>query len=359
MSLQISHIPGIESAFVKTSRLRTHVLCSGSTDGIPVLFLHGNLASSTFWEETMLSLSQEYRSVAADMRGYGLSDTAMRIDATRGFADWVDDAVALADALEWQKFHVVAHSLGGCVAWGMIARYCERIASATLVATGPPCGFGGAGGIGGQLNYADGAGSGAGLALQSLVDCLIAGKPGDESEMFSPRGVMNRLYWKPPFRSNREEELVTAMLQVHLGENQFPGDARSSPNWPGFAPGVYGPINAMSPLYNQWVLPELLKAERKPALLWIHGSDDAVISDRSPSDPGTQGQLGIRGGWPGEEEFPPQPVLSQVTHAVDQYAQHGGVVNRRLMDNVGHSPFLENPVEFQQALVTQLSRNSA
>lgn len=358
MSTPQSHLPGIESSFIETSRLRTHVLASGPSGGEPVLFLHGNLASSTFWEETMLTLPRRFRSIAPDLRGYGLTDPAARLDATRGVGEWVDDATALADACGWQRFHVAAHSLGGCVTWGMIARHGNRIASATLVAPGPPCGFGGARGASGELNYADGAGSGGGLALQPLVERLRSGEPGDASETFSPRGVINRLYWKPPFHPPREDDFVAAMMQVHLGDDRFPGDSRHSPHWPGFAPGVRGPINAMSPLYNQWVLPELVQAECKPDLLWVYGADDAIIVDNSLSDPGAQGQLGLRSDWPGVDEFPPQPLLTQVTHALEQYERHGGVVRRLIMDDVGHTPYLERPVEFQQALANHLSQRA-
>ena len=357
MSTPNSHLPGIESAFMRTSRLRMHILSSGPVDGHPVLFLHGNLATSTFWEETLLTLPTHFRAVAPDMRGCGLTDPAASIDATRGFAEWVDDAVALADAFDWQRFHVVAHSLGGCVTWRIIAQQCERIASATLVAPGPPCGFGGAREASGELNHEDGAGSGAGLALRPLVDYLKAGEPGEASEMFSPRGVINRLYWKPPFHPPREDALVAAMLQIHLDDDWFPGDSRQSPHWPGFAPGVHGPINAMSPLYNQWVLPQFVEAAIKPDLLWVYGVDDAVICNTSPSDAGTQGKLGLRSGWPGDEVFPPQPLLQQVKYALDQYEQHGGVVERLVMADVGHSPFLERSGEFQQALAHHLLQN--
>ena len=50
------------------------MLTSGPQDGEPVLFLHGNLSSSTFWEETMLALPNRFRAVAPDQRCYGLSD---------------------------------------------------------------------------------------------------------------------------------------------------------------------------------------------------------------------------------------------------------------------------------------------
>jgi pimeloyl-ACP methyl ester carboxylesterase len=169
---------------------------------------------------------------------------------------------------------------------------------------------------------------------------------------------MNRLCWQPPFRPAREEQLLTAMLQVHLGEGRFPGDALSSPHWPGFAPGQFGPINAISPRYNGWVLPQLLQAAGKPRLLWIHGDVDPIVCDASPSDPGTQGKLGFREGWPGPHVFPPQPLLQQVQFAVDQYHRRGGSTQQIVLPDVGHTPYLEQAVPFQSALIDHLNARS-
>ena len=354
MNDPINHLPGIWGSRVSSSRLTMQVLFAGPEQGEPVLFLHGNLSAATFWEETMLALPPRFRAVAPDQRGFGLSDPAALIDAARGVAVWADDAAALANCLGWQRFHFVGHSLGACVGWSLLATHAERLLSATLVAPGPPCGFPGARGERGQLNHADGAGSGAGLTNPRLVEKLISGERDVSDQLFSPRAVMNRAFWKPPFRPQREEELLTAMLQVHLGAQRFPGDLTTSPHWPGFAPGRFGPINALSPKYNQGVLEQLIAAPHKPPLLWIQGSDDAIVADDSLSDPGQQGQLGMRPDWPGSDVFPPQPILRQVKFALDQYEQHGGTVQRVTLVETGHTPYLERPSEFQSALLEQL-----
>ena len=354
----IQHLPGIQATDQVTPRLRTRLLHCGPRNGDLVLFLHGNLASSTFWEETMLAISSRYRAVACDLRGYGMSDQAARIDATQGYRVWVEDAIALVDTLGYERFHVVGHSLGGCVVWGLLARAASRILSATLFAPGPPCGFGGAQGLPGKLNFEDGAGSGAGLVQPQLVERIATGEREISHPLLSPRAALNRLCWRPPFRPPREEQLLTGMLQIHLGDDAFPGDTRSSEHWPGFAPGRWGPINAISPRFNQWVLPGLLSSHAKPPLLWVHGKDDAIISDTSFSDAGQQGLLGFRPGWPGSDVFPPQPYLRQVEYAVQQYAQACGEVDELLMTDVGHTPFLERPAESQQTLLSHLSRSA-
>lgn len=307
----------------------------------------------------MLALPPRFGGWAVDQRGYGLSDRHARIDATSGFGDWANDVIALADALGWKKFHLVAHSLGGCVAWAVIGGHAERLRSVTLVAPGPPCGFGGARGPRGELNFDDGAGSGAALVHAELTRRIASGEREIVHELFSPRAMMNRLYWKPPFRPSREEDLLTAMLQVHLGPQQFPGDWAPSPHWPGLAPGKFGPINAIAPRYNQWVLPQLLSAEPKPPLLWIYGSADVIIADNSVSDAGAQGQLGLRPDWPGELVFPAQPYLSQVAYALDGYEQSGGIVRRCVLTDVGHTPYLERPEQFNAALTQHLQDSTS
>lgn len=66
MNDPIAHLAGIESTMLETSRLQVHLLSSGPAAGEPVLFLHGNLSSSTFWEEVMLTLPDRFRAVAPD-----------------------------------------------------------------------------------------------------------------------------------------------------------------------------------------------------------------------------------------------------------------------------------------------------
>jgi pimeloyl-ACP methyl ester carboxylesterase len=354
MNSTIDHLPGIDCTRIRTARIETQVLTHGPEDGEPVLFLHGNLASGTFWEETLLSLPEQFRAVAPDQRGYGQAERAGLIDATRGMGDWADDAIALANHFGWHDFHVVGHSLGGCVAWALLAQEPRRLRSVTLVAPGPPCGFPGAHALRGELNHPDGAGSGAGLVNPVFLQKLQEGDRGDVDRFFSPRTVMNRIYWKPPFRHAREEQLLSAMLQVHLGEQQFPGDFTASPHWPGFAPGRFGPTNALSPLYNQETLAHLLANPTKPRLLWVYGNDDAVISDASTSDPGQHGKLGLLRDWPGPEIFPPQPIESQVIFALDQYEQAGGSVRRLTLADTGHTPYLERPTEVHGALAEHL-----
>jgi len=124
-------IPGITAETVTTDRLSTRVLFSGPEDGIPVLFIHGNFSSATWWEETMVSLPPEYRAIAPDLRGFGGSDPAVKVNAQIGMRDFVEDAIALMNQLGYDRFHLVGNSLGGLVVWWMMADESERLISVT------------------------------------------------------------------------------------------------------------------------------------------------------------------------------------------------------------------------------------
>ena len=346
----MEHLPGIRAKKIQTQYLNIHYLDTENR-GTSVLCLHGNASSSTFWEEAMLALPESYRGLAPDLRGYGLTDPHALVDATQGVGQWVDDLWAFLDALDIDRFHLLGHSMGGMVGWGVLAdpRFAGRILSATLVAPGPPCGFGGLQSERGLPNNVDYSGSGAGLVHPEFARMIASGERSLSDPLISPRAVMNRLFWKPPFQPSREEVLLTAVLQVHCGEQQFPGDVLKSDHWPFFAPGKYGPANAMSGCYNVDLWDRLMANSSKPPLLIVFGEDDPIISDQSPGDPAILGKLGVLPGWPGESTYPPQPFLTQVKTAFREYGNQDVETNWLTIPDCGHTPYLEKPEVFNQA----------
>ena len=341
MMADISHLEGISASFVSTGRLRTRLLTAGNPDNDPILFLHGNASSSTIWEELMLRLSDDYYCLAPDLRGFGKADDDKIIDARRGMGDWVDDIAALAGELGLESYHLVGHSLGGFVCWGVLASNASQLRTATLIAPGPPMGFGGVSGEEGAPNNPDYSGSGGGIVVEEFARRIREGDRSTDDPLYSPRNTMNRLFWKNGYRADREEDFLTALLQIHTGEKRYPGDYMQSEYWPGVAPGRYGPVNALSPKYNRDILQKLWQSDLKPPLLWIQGEDDQIISDTSFSDPGYQGKMELRQGWPGEEIFPPQPMVSQIRYALRGYERRGGKVRREIVADCGHTPFVE------------------
>ncbi|NQT61813.1 MAG: alpha/beta hydrolase [Candidatus Marinimicrobia bacterium] len=341
---EIKHLEGMSSYMIQTDRLNTHLLMSGSTKGTPVIFLHGNFTAATYWEENMVNLPEEFWAIAPDLRGYGWSEDKA-IDATRGFSDWSDDLQALYLALNIEKAHIVGWSLGGGVVYRFMADHPEMVLSATLVSPVSPYGFGGSKGLGGTSCYEDYAGSGGGVVNPEFIQLIKAGDKGVESQN-SPRNVINGFYFKPPFKAAREEEFLTASLKQSTGDDRYPGDFVASENWPNVAPGVWGPINAGAPKYVADDAQALINLPVKPPILWVRGSDDMIVSDISLFDFGALGQLGYVPGWPGDEVFPPQPMVGQTRNALEQYAAHGGTFTEVVMENTAHAPQIEKPDEF-------------
>lgn len=355
--MSVPTLPGITAKTITSECLSTRVLFAGPDGGVPVLFVHGNASSATFWEEVMLALPAGFRGIAPDLRGYGGAYPEQKIDATRGMRDFSDDLRALLDTLEIERTHVVGHSLGGAVIWQMMMDYPERLLTVTQVNPGSPFGFGGSKGLDGQPTMPDYAGSGGGVVNPDFPRLMAEGDRGTDNPQASPRVVMNSFYWKPPFVPAREEDLLSSLLSEHVGPEQYPGDFVPSENWPHVAPGVWGPINAMSPKYAA-PIERLYAAEPKPPVLWVRGSDDQIVSDTSLFDIGTLGMLGAIPGYPGEDVYPPQPMVSQVRAVLEQYAAAGGTFREEVIADTGHTPYIERPDVFNALLHAHLQRGA-
>ncbi len=343
-------LPGITSKMIDTPRIKTHVLFSGGESGTPVLFLHGNAASATYWEEIMLKLPAGFRGIAPDLRGYGDTEDKL-IDATRGAGDWVDDILSLMDTLKVEKAHLVGHSMGGALVFNLVAAAPKRILSGTVVNPASPYGFGGSKDLDGTPCYDDCAGSGGGVVNPEFPKLMAAGDRSSDNPQASPRVVMNSFFWKPPFKPAREEDLLSSLLTEKVGPEKYPGDLTPSANWPNVAPGKFGPINAVSPKYVGDSVKKFIAADPKPFMLWIRGDSDAIVSDMSLFDMGALGKLGYVPGWPGEEVYPPQPMVCQTRAILQKYGPFEEVV----IAETGHTPYVEKPEEFMAAFKKALS----
>lgn len=345
MMLNPPLLEGLSAAFVDTPRLRTHVIMRGPADGEPVILVHGNVSAARFYEELMLALPAHYRVIAPDLRGYGRSEVKP-VDATRGVRDFSDDLFALTQTLGLERPHLVGWSLGGNVVIQYALDHPGAVASLTLIAPGSPYGFGGTSDLDGKLNNPECSGCGAGGANAEFVQRLAARDRSADGPL-APRNVMNAFYYKPPFRSPREEVFLDEMLLITVGENNYPGDFSTVTAWPGVGPGTRGTNNTLAPIYiNQSTLAQL---DPRPPILWVRGDSDQIVSDTSFFDLGMLGQIGAVPGWPGAEAFPPQPMISQMRSVLDQYAANGGVYREVVLENCGHSPHIEHPEAFNAA----------
>ncbi|HXT88523.1 MAG TPA: alpha/beta hydrolase [Trebonia sp.] len=349
-------LPGITAQRVPTSRLTTAVLSVDGRDGQPVLFVHGNVSSSLFWQPTMLALPEGYRPLAVDLRGFGDTDPEP-VDATRGLGDYADDLAAVIEALGLTSVHLVGWSMGG----GVVLQYlterpaAHRAASVTLVAPVSPYGFGGTYGTDGSLSDPDGAGSGAGSVNGDFVARLAAGDRGADSPT-SPRQVLLAHYVKPPFVPSELDIFVESMLSTRTGDDHYPGTSREAAAWPGFAPGDRGVLNTMAPTHFR--ITSMKGLEPKPPVLWLRGADDVIVSDTSLYDFGYLGSIGAIPGWPGADACPPQPMLAQTRALLDGYAAAGGRYREVVFEGSGHGPHLDQAARFRAALSEHLSQAS-
>lgn len=344
----IPTLPAITSRMIPTPHLTIHALTCGAADGQPVLFIHGNGSSATFWEETMVALPVGFRGIAPDLRGYGDTEP-LPVDATLGLDDMVADVLALADALMLPTFHLVGHSMGGGIAMKIAIARPTAVRSLTLVDSMSPYGYSGSKDVAGTPCYADGAPAGAGSVNPEFVR-LMAEKNRDTDNPASPRNVLRQFYVKPPFLPAREEELLSSMLSLRIGEDWYPGSVQPSAHWPTVAPGERGIVNAFSRKYFD--ASALADITPKPPVLWLRGADDNIVSNNAFWDIAALGAMGLVPGWPGLDDCPPQPMLDQLRAVLQRYADGGGDVMEAVIDDAGHSPFLERPEEFNQLFHT-------
>lgn len=98
-------------------------------EGPAVLLLHGLFGRATTWEGTAAWLRPHFRVVGLDQRGHGLSD---KPDGAYSRDDYVDDAVAVIEALRLQPAIVIGHSMGALNAWVLAARRPDLVRALVL-----------------------------------------------------------------------------------------------------------------------------------------------------------------------------------------------------------------------------------
>ncbi len=115
--------------------LWAELLAGPSTE--PLLLVADAGASGIMWPEGLLALLAERHPVIRyDHRDTGRSSTTPE-DASYGVAELADDAVAVLNAFEVERAHVLGWGVGGLVAQVLMLDHGARLASATLLSTGP------------------------------------------------------------------------------------------------------------------------------------------------------------------------------------------------------------------------------
>jgi pimeloyl-ACP methyl ester carboxylesterase len=109
---------------------------TGSHPGEPLLLVMGANATGLVWPDALVAqLAEHHRVIRYDHRDTGRSTTFE--DPPYGITDLADDAIAVLDALDVPRAHVVGMSMGGLLVQLMLLDHPDRIATATLFCTGP------------------------------------------------------------------------------------------------------------------------------------------------------------------------------------------------------------------------------
>ena len=115
MAPELPALDGVRHSFHDLpTGVRAHVAQTGPEDAPPVLLLHGWPQHFLMWRGVWPALAGSYRVVMPDLRGHGWSGWPEDGDFRK--ARLADDAVALLDALEIPRAHVIGHDWGAWTA---------------------------------------------------------------------------------------------------------------------------------------------------------------------------------------------------------------------------------------------------
>lgn len=114
-----------------------HVPASGPDPEAPLLLLMGANASSRAWPDALVArLAVHHDVLRYDHRDTGRSSSVLD-EQPYGITDLAADAIAVLDAFDVPRAHVVGMSMGGLLVQLLLLDHPERLASAVLFGTGP------------------------------------------------------------------------------------------------------------------------------------------------------------------------------------------------------------------------------
>jgi len=113
--------------YIPTNGIRLHTALAGPEDGEPVFLLHGFPDAWFGWEDQIEPLAEAgFRVIVPDQRGYNLSDKPNGVSSYQ-MGVLVDDVLGLADAFDYERFHLAGHDFGAMVGWNLAMRHQERL----------------------------------------------------------------------------------------------------------------------------------------------------------------------------------------------------------------------------------------
>lgn len=105
----------------------------GGTDTI--IFVHGNLVSSKYWEKFMQKFPENFKIYAVDLRGAGISSYNKPVETMRDFSE---DIWLFARQMGIEEFILVGWSMGGVISMQLTADHPDAVKKLILVSS-PSC----------------------------------------------------------------------------------------------------------------------------------------------------------------------------------------------------------------------------
>ncbi len=113
-----------EAHFLDLPDGRMHYIDEGPRDAPVLLCVHGNPTWSFYWRAIIKHFSQDFRVIAVDHLGCGLSDKPQ--DAPYTLAWHIENLKKLCDALELDHITLMVHDWGGAIGMGLAVQNPQR-----------------------------------------------------------------------------------------------------------------------------------------------------------------------------------------------------------------------------------------
>ena len=124
--------PGFERRATIVARDGEKIYAEATGDGVPIVLCHGLGGNHAIWWQQIGAFAQRYCVVAWDQRGFGNSTAH---SGRTGIDQAAGDLIAILDALQMPRAHLVGQSMGAFVALRAALNHPERALSLVLSTT--------------------------------------------------------------------------------------------------------------------------------------------------------------------------------------------------------------------------------
>lgn len=201
---------GPQARIIEAGGRSINLVSIGDGD-VAMVLIHGFGADLNSWMFNQPELAATYAVHALDLPGHGGSTLDV---GTGSVPDLADAVLAMLNALEIGKAHLVGHSLGGAIALYLATKHADRIGSASLICPG---------GLGREINL-------------EFIDGFIAADRRKNmkavlGELFADPGAVQRKMIEESLRYKRLDGVTSALQairQANFTDQGQAGDMREA-----------------------------------------------------------------------------------------------------------------------------------